>query len=637
MSVFTRVVASLIATFFLFLGSSQVQAQVWGPQDLTTMREYGIQQIQVPFGSTNIAVNHKVAVVDTSMTDLLGTTMTEAAMLDELYHRCVTLGHQNCTRDSFLPTGKSWTVFKTGVPGTVPVTRFYIPSINSHVFVAANEMAGSESMLTLLRRYPDVYRDEGEKFGVMVPFAGFAEGKLPLPQACGDEKQSGLTAMLRIYNGGFSKPTEPETTPLAVRFNDGNHQFTTRNDAAYMAELKRVPGWEIAKRDMDSTSRLAGVWCVPSMTANLIQTTAFSAVPGDGGNGQWIQAQVHDLSRFVLNGSQITLQSGYEPTIYRTATNLDQTLTGRFDADSNRGVFALTRANGGYVEYGGQVVQTIQTSVLPKSTLNVDRNWSAIKIDQETGVVYATSVTDTIKFHAFDPLSNTYLWQYTVPEAYRQYNGTEGELHLAGNYLVTYLQGFTDARDNFKGALVVIPLVLEAGATPVVRIVDLPGPNNNPAGFTYNVATRVGTFADARARQLVHLSFIDWTMTKEDVPFEPYAVLVSNVSGEMYATHVPRASDMSYIPTNGALWKRSLSGGAWAQVSEVDRLAANLSVVNIAGVPKVMVFNRGGNSTTFQTIDFIDLKTGAKAPDFAEQLFGSMNLQDGLAPVSKRE
>jgi len=40
-------------------------------------------------------------------------------------------------------------------------------------------MTASESALTVLRRFPDVYKDEGEKFSVMVPLAGFAEGKLP--------------------------------------------------------------------------------------------------------------------------------------------------------------------------------------------------------------------------------------------------------------------------------------------------------------------------------------------------------------------------------------------------------------------------------------------------------------------------
>ena len=530
-------------------------------------------------------------------------------------------------------------MFKIGTARAVPVTRFYMPTINSHVFVAANEMVGDESALTILRRYPDIYNDEGEKFAVMVPLAGFAEGKLPLSQACGDEKQSGLTAMLRIYNNGVVKASQPVTVQLANRFNDGNHQFTTRNDNTYMAELKRVPGWEIAVRDMDSTARKAGVWCVPSITSKLIQTTAFSAVPGDGANSQWIQAQVHDLSRFVLNGSQISLQAGYEPVIFKTTTFLDQTWTGRFDVDSNRGVFALTRANGGYVEYGGQGAQAIpiRNAALPKAPLNVDRNWSAINSDQETSIKYAMSLNDTIKVQAYDPITNTYPWQYTVPDAYRQYYAGDSELHIAGNYLVTYLQWFTNARDTFKGALVVIPLVLEAGATPAVRIIDLPGPNNRPTDFAYNAKTNIGTFADARAQKLIHLSFADWTMTTEDLPFQPFAVMVSDMSDEMYATHVPRASDMTYIPTNGAVWKRPLSGGTWVRVSEVARLPADLSVVVLSGVPKLMVFNRGGNSTNFQTIDFIDLKTGAKSPSFAEQLFGSMNLQDGLATSSQRQ
>ena len=101
MSISTRVVAALIATVFLFLGSAQ--AQVWGPQDLTTMREYTIAEIRVPFGSANVAFNHKVTVVDTSMSDIFGTTMTEAGLLDEVYRRCVASGSAVCARDNFLP------------------------------------------------------------------------------------------------------------------------------------------------------------------------------------------------------------------------------------------------------------------------------------------------------------------------------------------------------------------------------------------------------------------------------------------------------------------------------------------------------------------------------------------------------
>jgi len=94
-NVFGRLLAAVSATIFLFLGTAP--AQVWGAQDLTTMRE---------FGSGNIAVNHKVAVVDTSMSDLLGAPMTEFALLDEIYRRCVACATANCSRDNFLPSGK---------------------------------------------------------------------------------------------------------------------------------------------------------------------------------------------------------------------------------------------------------------------------------------------------------------------------------------------------------------------------------------------------------------------------------------------------------------------------------------------------------------------------------------------------
>ncbi len=191
MNVIVRVVASLIATVALFLGSAQVQAYVWGPQDLTTLREYHIDQIAIPYGSSNIGPNHKVVGADTSTLTWEGVTQSEAKWLDWVYQNCVNLGRPDCDATNWRPSGRTWKVFKLGTPDTFPVTRFYILPTNSHVYVAANEMyeaspGNNVSVLTILRQYPNLYRDEGEKFAVMSPLPGFAEGKLPLPQACGN-------------------------------------------------------------------------------------------------------------------------------------------------------------------------------------------------------------------------------------------------------------------------------------------------------------------------------------------------------------------------------------------------------------------------------------------------------------------
>ena len=123
MNVLVRVVASLIATvFILILGSAQVQAAyVWGPQDLTVLREYKIDQIPI---LGQLAPNHKVAVADTSTFIFEGVTMTEAALLDEINRRCVASGATNCGQTQWVPSGRAWNVFKLGTPGTVPVTRF---------------------------------------------------------------------------------------------------------------------------------------------------------------------------------------------------------------------------------------------------------------------------------------------------------------------------------------------------------------------------------------------------------------------------------------------------------------------------------------------------------------------------------
>ena len=215
----------------------------------------------------------------------------------------------------------------------------------------------------------------------------------------------------------------------------------------------------------------------------------------------------------------------------------------------------------------------------------MDRYWYAIKVDEETSIVYAMSVSHNgviwqTKIHAYNPVTNSYVWQYTVPEAYREYYVGDSELHLAGNYLVTYFQWFENARDNFKGAIVIIPLVY-SGATPEVRIIDLPGPNNNLSDFTFDAKTNIGTFADARSKSLVHLNFSDWSMTTEPVPFEPFAVMVSPMSGELYATHMPRSSEMGAYWTEGVLWKRTLSSATWVQVAQVGRSPVDVSLVTI--------------------------------------------------------
>lgn len=316
-------------------------------------------------------------------------------------------------------------------------------------------MTGSETSLTvLLRRFPSVYIEEGEMFAIKPPLAGYAEGKLPLSQACGDETQSGLTAMLRVYNNGIFKADQPSSTALAVRFNDGNHLFTTRNDARFIADLKRTPGWEIALRDSEISGRRAGVWCVPSQTKTLVQSTDFSGIPGDGLTGSWVQAKSHELSALTSNGT-LSAPVNYTATLHLVSPSSNRSFSGGIGINSNKNnTFALTRSLGGYTEYVyGQGQSTVRT-VFPKAPLQIDESWTAIKIDEETELVYAMSASsNSIKIQAYDPASNSYRWQYTLPAEYQHYRIEDSSLHLAGNYLVSYLQNYTSARDSFSGAL----------------------------------------------------------------------------------------------------------------------------------------------------------------------------------------
>lgn len=624
----------LFAAACVLLASAHANSQyVWGPQDLVKMRDYTIDQIRVPVGSANIAVNHRVAVVD----PVDAGALAEHQVLDDILRRCIASGASGCDQSNWRPSGRVWEVFKVGTPETVAVTRFYIPSINSHVFIAANEMTGNVTTLEVLRAYPGTYVDEGEMFAIKAPLPGFAEGKLPLSQACGEENQSGLTAMLRIYNNGFVKPELPNDIPLAVRFNDGNHLFTTRNDAAFLAELKRTPGWEIAVRDSDNSNRRAGVWCVPAQTRTLVQSTNFSGIPGDGLTGSVVQAQTHELSNFTLNGNSLTVAPNYQAQTHLAAF-INSTDTAGIGINSNRlNTFALTRSLGGYVEYNYVPGQVAIKNAFPKAPLNIDVRWTAIKVNEETGVVYAMSAySNTIKVHAYDPASNSYLWQISLPEAYRQYRIDDSELHLAGNYLVSYLQNYPSTRDTFKGALLVVPL---GGAAPELRIIDLPG-QNMPVDFAYNPKTSIGTFADARAQALIHLNFSTWNLSFEDVPFQPYALLVNESSGQLYATQVPQRQDMTVLPSNSSLWKRSLLGGSWTQVTELGRAATDISTVNLAGFPKIMVLNRDGNSSNvpnYQSVDFVDLKTGVKAAALPYDVFGAWNFDRALSALAERK
>jgi hypothetical protein len=209
---------------------------------------------------------------------------------------------------------------------------------------------------------------------------------------------------------------------------------------------------------------------------------------------------------------------------------------------------------------------------------------------------------------------------------------------LAGNYLVTYLQHFPTTRDTFKGALLAIPL--NSATSSELRIINLPGPNNHLVDFAYNPKTAIGSFADARAQALIHLNFNDWSVSFENLPFQPYAVLVNESSAQLYATQTPQTPEMRFTAVKGALWKRPLVGGNWTQIAGVGLAAIDLSVINLSGVPKIMVFNRDGdnaNAPSFQSVDFIDLKTEVKTPALPSYVFGSWDFKNALSALAERK
>ena len=634
-------VASLIATLTLLGASQAVHAQaqagfVWGPQDLTTMVDYKIDQIAIPFGSQNIAPNHRVAVVETKVSTLLGAPMSEPALLDELARRCNS--DAVCLSKNWARTGRTWLVFKLGTPGTVPVSRFYMPGINSHVFVAANEKLGGESALIVLRRLSQDFIDDGEQFAIVVPLAGYASGDLPLSQACGEESQTGLTAMLRLYNNGFSKSGVPSNIPMAVRFNDGNHLFTTRTDVEFVRNQRTVPGWEISALDT-TTNRGAGVWCIPATLSKFVQTMVTSSAD------MTLTAQTHDASRFVLNGSSINLLPG-TPMQYRVPF-IDETLTGLLGIDSNRGIFSVARAGGGFVEFGGlQNVSQVSQALPTGSTLTVNRSAFTVAYDSAPDdplrghLVYIASAFPDFKIQAYDPKTNSYVWDYTMPAEYSaSWNRAVGKFAFAGNYLITHMnRPINNWADGSNGALIIVKL---GGSGPRdVRIIPINEADGTlstksvPTDFIYDGVRKVGTWSDSLGRRLIHVDFTTWQVTHESLPFQPHALLAPT-TGELYVTDVPY---LGYVwPYEiGRLMKRASSTSPWVLVSEAGHNAFDLRIINVAGVPKVAVFNAGCRTECDQ-IDFFDLKTNIRVPTFARQLFGELNWRNDLGVVALRQ
>lgn len=516
----------------------------------------------------------------------------------------------------YLRTGKVWKVFRVGTPGTVPVHRIWVHPWQSHVYVSSNETFLGENVLSIMARMPETYQDDGLSFAVREVVPTFLEGSVPITQACGIEKQTGLSVMLRSYNGNEA----------------GNHQLTTRTDLAYFEELKNLPGWENSSRDVDTSNREAGIWCVPAISSKLVQSTGDSGAPGDGTGGVWLQLQTHDILSWTMgSGNKISLPTGYTPVRYSTASNSDLTWTGYFEVNSNREVVALTRGRGGYNEYGPGAEQGLKT--LPKAGLPVEIGWFNVVVDEESGVVYGVSVTDTLRYHAYDPKENRYLWNYTVPEQYREYHPSESGLHLAGEYLVTQFWTWVD-KTNFQTGILIVGNL--KGETPEVKIIDLPGPRETVVDFTFDAKANVGYFSNAAGKELYILDFSDWSLHTESVPFDPYALLADPYTNELYATEVPRAEDMGYPVVDGNLWKRSLSGGAWDFVAPLGYGAKELFLTNLSGKSLVTVFN-SHCSVRCPTIDFVDQGTGVRLPFFANELFGDLHWRSGLGLMTKRQ
>ncbi len=540
------------------------------------------------------------------------------------------------TDDTYYQTSeKVFNAYYLGTPGTVAVHRIWLKKTGGHVFAAVTDRFFGLTTLELVALMPDVFQDDGPAFAVKPVLGNFLSGLLPISQACGPENQSGQTALLRVWNG------RPDT----------GHWLTTRTDNTWLGEHQALPGWELSERDVDLTNREAGIWCVPSISNKLVQSTIFSNAPGDGEGGVWLQLQEHDLSKFQFNGTEISLPLDYEPIRYSTdpsfidtQNNANKSLTGKFVIDANRGgVIMQTRWSGGYNEYSSENAEP-QMAVLPKAGVPYnplfDSGWTTILQDEESGLVYSIAWAETIKLNAYDPQGNQYLWQYTLPEQYQQnYFAGDTDLQFAGQYVVTYLQYITNERNDWRSVLIIIGN--PSSATPEVRIIDLPGPNDNISDFSFDAKNNVGYFANAKGRSIYKLDFSNWSLSEEPVPFQPFAIMADADDGVLYATHIPRGEDMSslsvsYEVKTSALWKRDLVDGEWAEVVRFYREPVDLFMTNIDGKRFLTVFNKGC-FVLCPTIDFVDPANGSQPPAFANELFGRLEWKRGLSVSGLRQ
>lgn len=255
MNVFVRAVATLFVTIFLFLGSTQVQAQV--ASDRLTVVEFKIDQIGgadgTGCGGPTIAKNHYTMIDDVKVLDPVIWAQLPQSLRDQ-----IPTGREIELLDAGIAgpwyrTGNNFEAWKLGTPGTVAMHRIQAVQFCSHLWITEVDLLFGENAIAWLVRQRDgagnqIYKDNGASFGVKIPVNGY-----PI---------TGTRMVYRAYNGAAFKRGQ-SNVPVAYLENDPNWRFIF--NWVRWEETQLLPGWELSRIDADaSTDPNAGKFLVPA-------------------------------------------------------------------------------------------------------------------------------------------------------------------------------------------------------------------------------------------------------------------------------------------------------------------------------------------------------------------------------------
>lgn len=485
-------------------------------------------------------------------------TGTELHFLDFL----ATLpGHQ------WVRTGVEWTVWKLGTPGTVPVHRIYMPTLNSHVIVAEGERDNDPNQTEILSELaadPATYHDDGKTFGV----------KLPVNGVC----PTGTTEMRRIYNGGYFKA---QNANASYHYNDGNHRFFT-SWMKYEETMAKV-GWEIARIDADVYSQ-SGLICLPAQ-ATFIKV----------GNDHPATMDQNGLKNYVSSYSFVK----------DTMTSVG--LTGgprKIDVDMSR--------NALFVSQKINRLNAIDPDLeVTPYMLGSDTTIFANPVDERTGKVYIVESYDANNGNGsgvwvFDPKNPNATRIYVIPPLSRDFG--EAAAYATVENGVLYVLRVTQPAGNYysKGALLTYDI-----RKGISRRIELPDtPYHLAYDSVHNVAYVSYANPDVDAKGFAKIDLVNGTvgntiyLPTDEVngTHRPRRIAVDTALNRFYVAD--SRWDLSLGTVKGKVHQYNLTNGAWERSIVVGYEPDDIQFVPWNGKNVLAVLNRSGNAYSPGPDDF---------------------------------